>query len=346
MYSSGVGRERMTDVVMAYDRPSQLVADSISGERILDLVPASGGDAIDRPFFTGWVTRPKIVAQILLTVAAVARSTYFRPVTSRMLDPILTSGNGCLRIESFSSCCGVYARADVLPDGLEEVTVGSGTTNVDLNQEVRDALSRVDDRAELRLSIGAEGLHVVTRGSTAFERKVKLPNRWIKGLGEAALVQLAMRPVATLDAANARRLLTDLPPEGRASAPPYTVAERGRGLRFQQSAVNDAAVVAGPYRLRELVPLAAHATAMTVWARPGNGVRPCAFQVDLPAARMWLVLSSDVARGFSGEGVGPDTMSDPTGSPRGRAPTAARLVRHARRDVARGARRHACAADP
>jgi hypothetical protein len=76
-------------------------------------------------------------------MAAVARSRYFRPTFARLLDPILTSGGDRLRLESFSSCCGVYARADLLPEDLREVSVGTGTTNVDLNPSIRDALARV-----------------------------------------------------------------------------------------------------------------------------------------------------------------------------------------------------------
>jgi SWIM zinc finger len=305
----------VTDVVLAYGRPSQLATDERGP--VLDLVPATVGGVepateggIDRPFFSGWVTRPRIVAQMLLAVAAIARSTYFRPVTSRMLDPVLTSGDGRLRVESFSSCCGVYARADLLPDGLADVRVGSGTTNVDFNDAMRHALSKVDDDTDLRLSVGDEGVHVVTRAATAFERKVKLPTRWVKGLGESALAQVGMRRVASLDAAHTRRLFAELPPAGTSA--PYALAERGGGLRFQQVAPAGAAVVAGPFRLRELVPLAAFVTSATIWTRPGSGVRPCAFQLDLPGARMWVVLSPDVARGFSGEGAGLEAMSDPS----------------------------------
>lgn len=296
---------------MAYDRPSRLLVHPSAGS-VLDLArakPAEGGVA---PFFAGWVSRPKVVAQLLLTVAAVARSRYFRPIPSRLLDPILTSGDDRLRVESFSSCCGVYARADLLPDGLRDVEVGSGTTNVDLNQDVRDALSRVDDRTELQLSIGADGMRVVTRETTGFERKVKLPTRWIKGLGEAALAQVGMYPFAVLDAAGARRLLAHLPPAGQPSAPAYALVRQGRDLLFRQTPAADVPVVAGPYRLRELCALSSSVLGLTVWTRPGTGARPCAFQLDLPDARMWLVLSSDVARGFSGEGAALDALSDPS----------------------------------
>ena len=294
----------MTDVVMAYDRTSRLAGPVL-------MLGTSNVEGVDGPFFAGWATRPRIVAQLLLTVAAVARASYFRPLSARSLDPILTAGDGRLRIESFSGCCGVYARADLLPDGLGDVAVGAGTTNVDLNQAVRDALSRVDDDGELQLSIGQEGLRVRTRDATAFERKVRLPTRWVKGLGEAALAQLGLEAVATLDQVASRRVLAELPPAGRASAMPYRLAPREWGLRWQQTAEPSAAVVAGPYRLRELVPLSPYLTSLTVWCRPGGERGPVAFQIELPGARMWLVLSPDVARGFSGEGAALEAMNDP-----------------------------------
>ncbi len=34
-------------------------------------------------------------------------------------DPVVTSHEDRLRFESFSGCCGVYARLDVLPGGLD-----------------------------------------------------------------------------------------------------------------------------------------------------------------------------------------------------------------------------------
>ena len=301
----------MTDVVLAYARPSRLVADT-SGLRVLDLghtaVPAGGAE----PFFDGWVAQPRLVAGLLLAVAAVARSRYFRPISARSLDPILTSGDGRLRLESFSSCCGVYARADLLPEALRDVRVESGTTNVDLNREVRDALARLDDRDEMRLSIGSTGLRVTTRAAEAFERKVALPVRWLKGLGEAALAQVGMRPYTRLASAGTRRLLADLPAAGPSSAPPYAAVRHGREVRFHQQATADVPSVAGPFRLRELRPLAPYAQALTVWTRPGAGPRASGWQLDLPGARMWLVLSPDVSRGFSGEGQALDALSDPS----------------------------------
>jgi hypothetical protein len=300
----------MTEAVLAYDRPSLLVPGGPAGH-VLGLGRAAVPEGAAAPFFDGWLARPGLVAGLLLAVAAVARSRYFQPAASRLLDPVLTSGDGRLRLESFSSCCGVYARADLLPEALREVRAEPGTTNVDLNRAVRDALARVDDRDEMRLCVGATGLRVVTRGAAAFERRVALPARWVKGLGEAALAQDGMRPYATIGAAATRRLLAGLPPAGAVSAPPYAVVPQGRELRFRQPATAGAPSVAGPHRLRELRPLARHAESLTVWTRPGPGARSSAWQLDLPGARMWLVLSPDVTRGFSGEGQALDALADP-----------------------------------
>jgi hypothetical protein len=292
----------MSEVVLAYDRPSRLDGGVLGLGR--------AGRSGPLPFLDGWVARPGLVAALLLAVAAVARSRYFLPAAARLLDPILTSGDGRLRLESFSSCCGVYARADLLPEALTGVRVEPGTTNVDLNQGVRDALSRLGDGDGLRLSVGADGLTVATDATAAFERKVALPTRWVKGLGEAALAQTGMLPAATTGPAGARRLLAGLPPAGPASAAPWALAQQGRELRFRQAASPGAPLVGGPFRLREMRPLTRWAQGLTVWTRPGSGPRSTAFQLDLPGARLWLVLSPDVARGFSGEGQALGALAD------------------------------------
>ncbi|MFV2013036.1 MULTISPECIES: hypothetical protein [unclassified Micromonospora] len=47
-----------------------------------------------------------------------ARTRYHRPIDPASLDPVVTGGRDRLRFESFSGCCGVYARLDVTPDDL------------------------------------------------------------------------------------------------------------------------------------------------------------------------------------------------------------------------------------
>ena len=300
----------MVDLSVVYEGSSRAVTgDAGLTVALATLSPEIGGLPV---FFDGWVERPRLAAALLLSVGAVARARYFMPTSARLLDPLLTSGDEMLRVEAFSSCCGVYARVDLLGEHLRDTSIGVGTTNVDLNQEIRDALARVDDGTDLRLSVGRAGLRVTTRTGSSVERKVKLPVRWVKGLGEAALAQVGMRPVAELGAVAARRLLDSLPPAGPPSASPYHLLPASGGVRFSQAYAPDAPRVAGPYRLRELRPLARFATGLRIWARPGDGARGCGWELTVPGARVWFVLSPDVARGFSGEGGALKRLADPS----------------------------------
>ncbi len=93
----------------------------------------------------------------------------------------MTSNEDRLRFESFSGCCGVYARLDVLPGGLDGDVLESGTTNVDVNPPLQEALARVGGGEPLHLSVGPEDLTVTTLDDAVVERKVKLPERWLRG---------------------------------------------------------------------------------------------------------------------------------------------------------------------
>jgi hypothetical protein len=55
-------------------------------------------------------------------------------------DPVVTSHSDPLRFESFSSCCGVHARLDLVPGALVDPPVAAGTTHVDFNDAMRAAL--------------------------------------------------------------------------------------------------------------------------------------------------------------------------------------------------------------
>lgn len=82
------------------------------------------GEASHPYFFSGFMERPDVVAAGLLAVARVARTRFYMPpgmvalpggglTRVGALDPVVTSTEEGLRFESFSACCGVYARLDV-----------------------------------------------------------------------------------------------------------------------------------------------------------------------------------------------------------------------------------------
>src|SRR5215467_9107149 len=138
------------------------------------------GPKIHPYFFSGLLTDPAVAAAGMLACAAVARARYFVPgsiLVPIINDPVVTSNVDRLRFESFSSCCGVHARLDLLPDALDSGPLASGTTNVDFNPAMRAALAGVAGGGPLLLSVGSGEVTVDTASESVTERKVPLPDR-------------------------------------------------------------------------------------------------------------------------------------------------------------------------
>ena len=111
----------------------------VGTDRAQVLLSTSGGRTTTGPaehprLFDGFLERPEQAATALLAVAEVARTRFYVPPGTlakvlRHADPVITSNGDRLRFESLSPCCGVYARLDVLPDGLDRAPAASGTSH-------------------------------------------------------------------------------------------------------------------------------------------------------------------------------------------------------------------------
>lgn len=253
-------------------------------------------------FFTGFLSRPDIAAAGMLAVADVAGSRYADAgLMGRLanLDPVVTASGDRLRFESFSACNGVHARLDLLPEALCSGQVGFGTTNVDINQPLRTALARVHRDQALHLSVGKEELRASSLEETHVERRVNLPERWIRGLAEVPALTEGMTRVGQLTGVALAGFFADLP----RSAPPgphvYLVPSTPR-WRHMNRRLPGAIPLTGASRLRGCERIARHARSVTVHTAPNDTT---AWVFDLPGARFTLVLSPDPYRGFSGEGT-------------------------------------------
>ena len=88
-------------------------------------------------------------------------------------DPVVTAEPDRLRFESFSACCGVHARFDLHPDGLDVRACRPGTTNVDFNPPMREALGALApqraaaDHGRRRSRRGADARRLGGRASRA-----------------------------------------------------------------------------------------------------------------------------------------------------------------------------------
>jgi hypothetical protein len=152
---------------------------------------------------------------------------------------------------------------------------------------------------------------VITAEASVTERKVPLPGRWLKGVGEVQALGRPMRLVAELPGAEAQRFIRAVP---RGSRRPLWAVPAGRTLTLATSPRPGAACLAGPHRLAELGPLLRFARGLRVYsaaAGPRSLPMPSAWELDLGTARFTLTLSPEHYRGFTGEGALLGLLADP-----------------------------------
>jgi len=270
----------------------------------------SGGPSAHPYFFSGLMVRPDLVASGLSAVAEVARTEYFQRAGMRRgtalggsLDPVVTAGEGRLRFESFSGCCGVHAQLDVLPAGLDGTIHEHGTTNVDVGVELQRALARVSGRSTLGLEVGSEELVVATASGTVREQKVPLPSRWLRGFAETAAITTSVEPRLEVTGQQARAFLQRVRPADRAV---QWAVQAGSGIRLTSRPTPGAVCVPGAGRLSAVLGFARFVDQLTVYGPLVNASSPAqssVWQLSAGPVRLTLHLSAAPSRGFSGEGA-------------------------------------------
>ncbi|WP_028045342.1 hypothetical protein [Cellulomonas sp. URHE0023] len=266
-------------------------------------------------FLDAHVERADVVSAGLIVLGDLPGTRFYTPPNAALrqawADPIVTTEAHALRFESLSACSGVAARLDVLPGGLDVADARHGTTNVDINAPLRRLLSQVRASDPMHLTVAEDGLGVTTLDGEVHERKVALPERWVRSLAELQVLLADLTQVADLDATAMRQFLRSLP----RSTPPvssfWLQPLHAGGLRLGASRTPGSISVGGPERLRVLDGAMRFATRLRVYgdldsAEPSTSC----WVVDLPHARLSLSLSPQSTRGFSGEGALLDQLVD------------------------------------
>ncbi|MEV4804433.1 SWIM zinc finger family protein [Nonomuraea sp. NPDC049421] len=288
----------MTAATQAYTyaAPSSLVDGHLG-------LATSGGRALSGPalaprFFSGVVTQAAPAAAALLGVADVALARYHQPQSRPgwVRDPVVTCNGDRLRFESFSACGGVYARLDLLGGALDGEVFDRGTTNVDVNAPLREALARIGARDPLHLGVGLDELVVTTGDGAVVEKKVPLPERWLRGFAEVQVIASGMDQRGELAGMAAVRFLRGLPKRGT-----LWVTQAGRELKASERQMPGSVRLAGPHRLATLLPLLRFAKTLRVYG--AADAASSAWELELPGMRYTLTLSPEGWRGFSGEGA-------------------------------------------
>src|SRR5215469_8377784 len=171
------------EIALAYDRRTSLALSP--GGTALDFA----ANLLRKPVsFRGRVRDPLLLRQLLsaLHSTVVSDLRWNEEAWLTTLDPVITVHHDQLFFEAFSSDQSAYVRLSAPLDLFEtEGDVRYGTTNIDFNYPLRAALRHLRSARRTVLRIGASGMGVTTSVGTAaldhFERKVDVPESWLKG---------------------------------------------------------------------------------------------------------------------------------------------------------------------
>ena len=256
-------------------------------------------------FFWGSLTDPFVTAKCWSTIAKVVRSG-FGPIPPSLRDPIVTAGSERMRFEGFSSCNGVYVRLDMKPESIDGEFIASGTTNVDFNDPMLNALNAIQKNEKVTLAVGQHDVQVITTKAKVVEKKVTLPPRWIKGLTSVQLYLADMEHKFELNKMQTIQLFQNLP-KGNVKGEFYITKRVGKFM-FSTLATSDSVRIGGIHRLRLLEGILALVEKMQIYE--SSDKETCAIVCEFGKMQLLMAFSPDAYRGFSGEGKALENMTE------------------------------------
>ncbi|RQO75508.1 hypothetical protein DBR43_09185 [Pedobacter sp. KBW06] len=256
-------------------------------------------------FFWGTLTDPYVTAKCWTTIAKVVRSS-FGPVPPSLRDPIVSAGTERIRFEGFSSCNGVYVRLDMKPEAIDGEFIASGTTNVDFNDPMLNALNSIQKNEKVTLAVGQQDVQVITGKTKVTEKKVTLPMRWIKGLTSVQLYLADMDLKFELNKIQTIQLFQTLP-KGNVKGD-FFITKRAGKFMFSTLMTTDGVRIGGIHRLRLLDGVLAISEKIFVYESADK--QTCAIVCEFGKMQLLMAFSPDAYRGFSGEGKALEHMTE------------------------------------
>ncbi len=233
------------EVALAYDHRTSLVTTAQGAA--FDLAANVRRSPVA---FRGRVKEPLLFRQLMVALHECIVSDLRWVEEDRwlwMLDPVITVHHDQLFFEAFSNDQSSYARLSAPLTAFEcEGEISYGTTNIDFTWELRDAMQKLRSSRRTEFRVGAGGFGVTTNvGAVArshFERKVDLPESWLKGFLQ---VQSALVMHPFLFEARPVDLLTVLAyfRDHKPSGPPH-------GLRYEFRPDEPISIVLEPWEQR------------------------------------------------------------------------------------------------
>lgn len=297
----------LTDFEYAYHAPSKVLDEKLGKEFVLAQCSEIQDHSNENCFFYGNIVDSYIVSKCLSALAKTVRSHFAiaRGLHLSLRDPIVSVGNKQLKFEGFSSCNGVYARVDIKPNAIDGEFLFAGSTNVDFNNDTVRAFNTVNKDEKLILGVGAKDLDIITEFKTTKEKKVSLPDKWIKGLGNVQVYLSEMEFVCQLTKVEAIMLLKSVP---KASVKQdFYLIKEGNRYKFTPSARNGILKFGAIHRIHLISHLLTHIDSLSFYKDKEE--QSVAIVLHFKNVQMLFLFSAGAYRGFSGEGKNLENFS-------------------------------------
>ena len=291
----------------------------INGNLALSIAPALTPNGVENDplFFNGEIIYPTIVSGGLLVLADIVSTRYFKYVPVAQRDPILSAQGDILRAECFSACNGVYARMDLFQSALDGEIL-YGTTNVDIGSNLRKSLFNVKQGDRLKFRIGDDGwkaLHSKNLDGSVLtdihiQRPVKMPDRWVRALGNCAMLHQNMEYKFHIEGMQAKSFIAMLPAAtGKESSGWLTPTKTGVMLKPKEE--KNSVYISGLHRLSALKRVMSNVNAVYFYAPNDGEPGQMMIEVCMTGANITLSLTAKSYEGYSGEGALLDSLSTP-----------------------------------
>ena len=289
------------------------------GNLALSIAPALTPKGVEEDplFFNGEIIDPVVISGGLLVLADIVSTRYFKYVPVAQRDPILSAQGDRLRAECFSACNGVYARMDVFQSALDGEIL-YGTTNVDIGADLRKSLFNVKQGDRLKFRIGDEGWKTVHSRKAdneniltdiRIQRPVKMPDRWIRALGNCAMLHQNMEYKFHVEGIRAKAFIAMLPPvTGKERSGWLTPTKAGVMLKLMEE--KNSVYISGLHRLSALRRIMSYVNAVYFYAPQNSEAGQMMIEVCMRGASITLSLTAKSYEGYSGEGALLDSLSD------------------------------------
>ncbi|MBI4817832.1 MAG: hypothetical protein HY791_16345 [Deltaproteobacteria bacterium] len=242
----------------------------------------------EQGLFTGSTEHAFELRLLLLTLQATLVTRFWRTdFVQRILDPVVSVGPGHVRLEVFSACGSAYCCVDLTEAMFESAQFGGlGTTNVDFGSAFLEKLGGLRRGLTTSLEVGWSSLELTTPSGPVLEKKVRLPERWVRGFLE---IQTALRSaiqIAELTRPAARQLISAIPSSGPCQS--LWLTPDGDAPKVLPTPSSASSEVGGAPRLSLLRSLLPYIERLGVYRSEG-GVT--GWVADLRFARLTLALS-------------------------------------------------------